>query len=319
MESTLVEYKWSFYNTHFNSFFFKKLYIYIPKPTSMKKRIDKTLAFREKEFKLRPWQIKLQEVIYGIHTTPGKIFDVLLLIVILLSIVVVMLESVAHLNLKYEFTFLTIEWIITGLFTIEYILRIVCLRKPLSYIFSFMGLVDLFSFLPSYLSLMIDGAGSLLVLRSIRFLRIFRILRLSRYILGADILERALKNSRHKIIVFLISMLTIVIILGGIMYVIEPPEAGFTSIPRSIYWAVITITTVGYGDIAPITPLGQALASFIMLFGYAIIAVPTGIVSSEFTAIRYEGLKAFECPNCGAEDHEKTANFCKQCGQVFKE
>lgn len=285
----------------------------------MKKRIDKSLAFREKEFKLRPWQLKVQEVIYGTYTKAGKRFDILLLILILLSIVVVMLESVSYLNLKYRLTFIGIEWVITVLFTIEYILRFISLRKPLSYVFSFMGIVDLLSILPSYLSLLVDGTESLMLLRSIRFLRIFRILRLSRYMLGADILGDALKNSRHKIIVFLISMLTIVIILGGMMYVIEPAEAGFTSIPRSVYWAIITITTVGYGDITPVTPLGQALASFIMLFGYAIIAVPTGIVSSEFTALRYEGIKSFECNNCGATDHEKSSNFCKNCGYEFKE
>jgi len=181
-----------------------------------------------------------------------------------------------------------------------------------------MGLVDLFSLLPSYLSLFIDGAASLMLLRSIRFLRIFRILRLSRYMLGADVLGDALKNSRHKIAVFLISILTIVIILGGLMYVIEPKEAGFTSIPRSVYWAIITITTVGYGDIAPVTPLGQALASFIMLFGYAIIAVPTGIVSSEFTALRSDDIKSYECQNCGESGHEKSAHFCKSCGFEFK-
>ena len=284
----------------------------------MKKRIDKSLSFREKEFKLRPWQLKVQEVIYGTYTKAGKTFDILLLIFILLSIIVVMLESVSYLNLKYRFTFISIEWFITGLFTIEYIFRIVSLRKPLSYVFSFMGLVDLFSILPSYLSLLIDGTGSLMLLRSVRFLRVFRVLRLSPYMLGADILGDALKNSRHKIIVFLISMLTIVIILGGLMYVIEPNEAGFTSIPRSIYWAIITITTVGYGDIAPVTPIGQALASLIMLFGYAIIAVPTGIISSEFTSLRHDSMKAFECPNCGEQDHEKSANFCKSCGYEFQ-
>ena len=284
----------------------------------MKKQIDKTLSFKEKEFKLRPWQLKIQEVIYGTYTRPGKIFDIVLLVLILLSIVVVMLESVTYLNQKYNFSFLTIEWVITGLFTIEYILRIISLRKPISYIFSFMGLVDLFSLLPSYLSLFIEGAESLMLLRSIRFLRIFRILRLSRFMLGADFLGDALKNSRHKVTVFLISILTLVIILGGLMYVIEPKEAGFTSIPRSVYWAITTITTVGYGDIAPVTPLGQALASFIMLFGYAIIAVPTGIVSSEFTALRAEGIRTFECPNCGEEGHEKTSHFCKNCGYEFK-
>ena len=284
----------------------------------MKNRINKTLSFREKEFKLRTWQLKIQEVIYGTYTKPGRVFDILLLIFILLSVIVIMLESVSYLNIKYHIQFLTIEWIITGLFTIEYILRIVSLRKPFSYIFSFMGLVDLFSLLPSYLSFFIDGAASLMIVRSIRFLRIFRILRLSSYMIGADVLGDAIKNSRHKIAVFLISMLTIVIILGGLMYVIEPKEAGFTSIPRSVYWAIITITTVGYGDIAPVTPLGQALASFIMLFGYAIIAVPTGIVSSEFTALKSSEIKLFECFNCGESGHEKSAHFCKGCGYEIK-
>ena len=285
----------------------------------MKKHIDKSMAFREKKFKLRPWQLKIQEVIYGTYTKAGRGFDIVLLILILLSIVVVILESVYWMRAKYDFTFITIEWAVTVLFTIEYFLRIISLRKPFSYIFSFMGLVDLCSILPSYLGLMIDGAGSLMVVRSIRFLRIFRILRLSSYMLGADILGEALKNSKHKIVVFLISMLTIVIILGGLMFVIEPNEAGFTNIPRSIYWAIITITTVGYGDITPITQLGQAIASFIMLFGYAIIAVPTGIVSSEITLMKTSGIKAYECPNCGETEHALEAKFCKKCGHKFDE
>ena len=281
----------------------------------MKKHIDKTLKFREKDFRLRPWQRKVQEVIYGTETTAGKTFDILLLIVILISIVVVMLESVPEFNKYYSKTFYSIEWVVTGLFTIEYVLRIASLQKPLTYIFSFMGVVDLLSLLPTYLGLLVDGTESLMVIRSIRFLRVFRVLRLSRFMLGADIIGEALKNSRHKIIVFLITILTIVIIMGGLMFVIESREAGFTSIPRSIYWAIITITTVGYGDIAPITPLGQAIASLMMLFGYAIIAVPTGIVSSEMTAMKKNDIKKFECPNCSASGHEKEAEFCKACGE----
>lgn len=283
----------------------------------MKKRLDKTMKFREKDFPLRPWQKKLQEVIHGTDTKLGRNFDVLLLIVILISIVVVMLESVRWLNNQYSFTFWSIEWVVTALFTIEYFLRIVSLKKPLTYVFSFMGVVDLLSLLPTYIGLFVEGTEALMVIRSIRFLRIFRILKLSRYMLGADILGEALKNSRHKIIVFLISILTIVIIMGGLMFVIEPNEAGFTSIPRSVYWAIITITTVGYGDIAPVTPVGQAIASLIMLFGYAIIAVPTGIVSSEFTALKKDSVKPFECPNCSATGHDKEAKFCKECGTEF--
>lgn len=283
----------------------------------MKKRLDKTMKFREKDFPLRPWQKKLQEVIHGTDTKLGRNFDVLLLIVILISIVVVMLESVRWLNNQYSFTFWSIEWVVTALFTVEYFLRIISLKKPLTYVFSFMGVVDLLSLLPTYIGLFVEGTEALMVIRSIRFLRIFRILKLSRYMLGADILGEALKNSRHKIIVFLISILTIVIIMGGLMFVIEPNEAGFTSIPRSVYWAIITITTVGYGDIAPVTPVGQAIASLIMLFGYAIIAVPTGIVSSEFTALKKDSVKPFECPNCGATGHDKEAKFCKECGTKF--
>lgn len=284
----------------------------------MKNKIDKTLKFREKDFRLRSWQLKVQEVIYGTDTRVGRIFDIVLLIVILLSIIVVMLESIRMLNAEYSFTFWTIEWVVTLLFTIEYVLRVVSLKKPLTYVFSFMGIVDLLSLLPTYVGIFIEGTEALMVIRSVRFLRIFRILKLSRYMLGADILGEALSNSRHKIIVFLISILTIVVIMGGLMFVIEPDKAGFTSIPRSIYWAIITITTVGYGDIAPVTPLGQALASFIMLFGYAIIAVPTGIVSSEMTAIKKDNIKPFECPGCGETGHDRSAKFCKNCGESFE-
>lgn len=280
----------------------------------MKKHIDKSLKFREIDFRLRPWQHKVQEVIYGTETSKGKAFDIILLFVILISIVVVMLESVPELNQHYYTTFYSIEWVVTALFTIEYILRIVSLQKPLSYVFSFMGIVDLLSLLPTYVGLMVDGTESLMVIRSVRFLRIFRVLKLSRFMLGADILGKALYQSRHKIIVFLITILTIVIIMGGLMFVIEPREAGFTSIPRSVYWAIITITTVGYGDIAPITPVGQAIASLIMLFGYAIIAVPTGIVSAELTSIKKDYVKLHACPNCGMTGHEKEAKFCSSCG-----
>ena len=283
----------------------------------MRDKIDKTLKFREKDFRLRPWQRKVQEVIYGTDTPAGKAFDIVLLVIILISIVVVMLESVKSLNENYQLTFYSLEWVVTILFTIEYIFRIASLQKPLTYIFSFMGIVDLLSLLPTYVGLLIDGTESLMVIRSIRFLRIFRILKLSRYMLGADLLGEALSNSRHKIVVFLITILTIAIIMGGLMFLIEPIEAGFTSIPRSVYWAIITITTVGYGDIAPVTPVGQAIASLIMLFGYAIIAVPTGIVSSEITAIKKDKIKPFACPICGETGHDKSSKFCKSCGAAI--
>lgn len=281
----------------------------------MKKKTDQSLEFRNKDFKLRPWQLKVNEIIHGTETKGGKLFDVLLLIVILASIVILMLESVKDISAKYHDVFVILEWIFTGLFTLEYILRILSLKKPFSYIFSFFGLIDLLALLPSYLGLFIVGSESLMIIRVVRFLRIFKILRMGHYIQGGNILTDALKNSRAKIIVFLVSMLTIVIIMGGIMYFIESEEAGFTSIPRSIYWAIITITTVGYGDIAPMTPVGQALASIIMLFGYAIIAVPTGIVSSEITASKKSDAKLYKCPNCGVEGHEAYAKFCKECGE----
>ena len=262
-----------------------------------------------------PWQRRIEEVIYGTETKAGKRFDLILLSVILSSIIVVVLESIRSLKAAYGSTFLTIEWIVTGLFTVEYLLRVVSVRKPLRYVFSFLGLIDLLSLLPSYLGLLVEGTEALMVIRSVRFLRIFRILKLSRYMLGADILGEALRNSRPKITVFLTSILTIVVIMGGLMYVIEPDEAGFTSIPRSIYWAIITITTVGYGDIAPVTPWGQALAAVIMLFGYAIIAVPTGIVSSEITALKKDHQKPQACPQCGETGHPKEAQYCWQCGE----
>lgn len=274
---------------------------------------------KESEVKLKPWQLRIKTVIYGTDTWQGKLFDILLLIFILISIIVIMMESVVSLRLKYQYEFLVTEYVITGLFTIEYILRIISLNKPLKYVFSFYGVIDILSILPTYLSVIFTGTKPLTVIRAVRFLRIFRILEMSKFTLGANTIIKALYFSRHKIIVFIISMLTIVIVLGGIMYSIESYEAGFTSIPRSIYWAIITITTVGYGDIAPITPLGQALASFIMLIGYSIIAVPTGIVTAEVVKNDMDKIKKFSCPNCEKEGHTTDASFCKHCGHEFED
>jgi len=273
---------------------------------------------REKEVGLKPWQEKIQEVITGTETRMGKLFDIWLLIMILASIVVIMLESVPSIQKLYAHEFIVIEFTITGLFTIEYMLRIISTRHPLRYIFSFFGFIDLVSILPTYLTLFISGTKPLAVIRALRFLRIFRILELSNFTKGADTIIKALYESRHKIGVFIISMLTIVIILGAIMFSIESPESGFTSIPRSIYWAIITITTVGYGDIAPMTPTGQAVASIIMLIGYSIIAVPTGIVSAEI--VRGDKLKyqLHACPKCSETGHELDAEFCKFCGEKLK-
>jgi len=270
---------------------------------------------KEKEVALKPWQQKIQEIIAGTDTRLGKLFDIWLLVIILISIVVIMLESVPSLQKVYATEFIAIEFAITGLFSIEYILRIISTKHPLKYIFSFLGLIDLLSILPTYLALFISGAKPLTVIRALRFLRIFRILELSNYTRGADTIIKALYTSRHKIIVFIISMLTIVIILGAIMFSIESPEAGFTSIPRSVYWAIITITTVGYGDIAPMTPAGQAIASFIMLVGYSILAVPTGIVSAEIVRGDKLKYKLLPCPKCAKTEHEIDAEFCKFCGE----
>ena len=277
-----------------------------------KKTID---TLTKKEVQLRPWQQKIHEIITETETRLGKLFDIWLLIIILISVIVIMLESVSSVQKTYAEEFIIIEFVITGLFTIEYVLRIISTKQPLKYMFSFLGVVDLLSILPTYLGLFISGTKPLTVIRALRFLRIFRILELSNYTMGADTIIKALYGSRHKIIVFIMSMLTIVIILGAIMFSVESPEAGFTSIPRSIYWAIITITTVGYGDIAPITPLGQAIAAIIMLIGYSIIAVPTGIVSAEIVKRDKSRFKLHACSNCKRTEHETDAEFCKYCGE----
>lgn len=272
-------------------------------------------SLKKKEVNLKPWQEKINEIIAGTETRLGRLFDIWLLVIILVSVVVIMLESVPSIQKHYAVEFIIIEFVVTGLFSIEYILRIISTKHPLKYMFSFLGVVDLLSILPTYLGLFISGAKPLTVIRALRFLRIFRILELSNFTKGADTIIKALYASRHKIIVFIISVLTIVIILGAIMFSVESPEAGFTSIPRSIYWAIITITTVGYGDIAPMTPAGQAIASFIMLIGYSIIAVPTGIVSAEIVKGDKSRFKLHACSNCKRTEHEIDADFCKYCGQ----
>lgn len=269
---------------------------------------------RQSEVKLKPWQLKVKTVIHGTDTIPGRVFDVFLLLLILASIIVVMLESVSYLNEKYFEAFIVIEFIITALFTIEYLLRIFSVRKPWNYIFSFYGIVDLLSILPTYLSLIFTGTKPLTVIRALRFLRIFRILEMTNYTKGANDIILALYHSRQKIIVFILSILTLVVILGAIMYSIEPYHAGFTSIPRSIYWAIITITTVGYGDIAPVTPIGQGIASLIMLIGYAIIAVPTGIVTAEVMQQKNNKIRKHACSKCKRTEHTLDAIHCKYCG-----
>lgn len=267
---------------------------------------------------LRPWQKKLNEVIFGTETPAGKWFDIILLIVIVLSIIAVMLESVPSIREVYYDQLHTFEWIVTIIFTIEYFLRLICVRRPLKYVFSFYGLIDLLSTAPTYVGLFVSGTGSLRVLRSVRLLRVFRILKLGNFVADSQKLTRALKQSRNKIIVFLFVVVMMVVILGTIMYLIEGanPESGFTSIPRSIYWAIVTMTTVGYGDIAPITSLGQFVASVIMILGYAIIAVPTGIVTNDLMqASKNQPLNNNACTSCGKDGHMSDAKYCKFCGE----
>lgn len=262
------------------------------------------------------WKEKIHEIIYEADTPAGKLFDLFLLIIILASIVLVMLESVESFDSKYH-TFLDIsEWVITILFSIEYIARIISVKKPTKYIFSFYGIIDLLSTIPKYLSLFLVGTHSLVALRALRLMRVFRILKLTRYIGESTNFVRALKKSRAKIAVFLSFVLILCIILGTVMYLVESDESGFTSIPRSVYWAIVTLTTVGYGDIAPITALGQFIASIIMIMGYGIIAVPTGIVSSEMTRTEKQNIptNTKACTSCTEEYHRDDAEFCHKCG-----
>ncbi|MFC2126738.1 ion transporter [Bacteroidota bacterium] len=257
---------------------------------------------------------KMHEIIFEADTFWGKFFDVGLLILIVLSILVVMLESVPGISEKYGSLFLTAEWVFTILFTVEYITRIISVGKPVKYITSFMGIVDLLSILPTFLSLFAVGTRSLIVIRSIRLLRIFRIFKLARYISESMTLANAMKASWPKILVFLMAVLTIVIIMGTVMYLVEGAENGFTSIPLSVYWCIVTMTTVGYGDIAPQTVGGQFIASIIMILGYGIIAVPTGIVSAEYIQKKKSDITRQSCPDCSKEDHEADADYCKFCG-----
>ncbi|MDA9563378.1 ion transporter [Flavobacteriales bacterium] len=261
---------------------------------------------------------RLREIIFEADTAAGKAFDVGLLIAIVFSVVAVMLESVASFKAKYGDVLDGFEWIFTILFTAEYLLRIYLTGKPLKYIFSFFGIIDLLSLIPTYLGFFFVGSHSLLVIRSIRLLRVFRILKLARFLGEAESLVSALKASRSKITVFIFAVLCLTVVMGTVMYMIEGGENGFTSIPRSIYWAIVTLTTVGYGDIAPQTVLGQVLASIIMIFGYGIIAVPTGIVGAEIAySKKEEEISTQSCPQCSQEGHDADATHCKYCGSTL--
>lgn len=261
------------------------------------------------------WRFKLHEVIYESNTPAGKAFDVGLLIAIFTSIIVVMLDSVQGIHNQYGGLFSTLEWIFAILFTLEYMLRLVCIRQPVLYVLSPLGIIDLIALLPSYLSIFFVGAQSLLVFRALRLLRVFRIFKLGQFLTEINFLTQALKGSVRKISIFLLTVLTITVILGSIMYLVEKRENGFSNIPESIYWAIVTITTVGYGDISPITPMGKFVASVVMLIGYAIIAVPTGIITHDIAiASRQKKELPESCPGCGREGHDSDALFCKHCG-----
>jgi voltage-gated potassium channel len=266
---------------------------------------------------IAPWRERIRVIIFEADTPAGKAFDVSLLVAIVASVAAVMLDSVASIRAVYGTELDYAEWFFTILFTAEYLLRLTCVPVPGRYARSFFGVVDLLAILPAYVSLMVPGVEHLLVIRGLRLLRTFRVFKLGRFLGEASILRKALEDSRHKIIVFLGTIAILVTLLGTAMYLIEGEENGFTSIPTSVYWAIVTMTTVGYGDIAPETVPGKALASVVMILGYAIIAVPTGIVTAEIVesaAAARRNVTTRCCPSCTAEGHDSDATFCKHCG-----
>lgn len=276
---------------------------------------EETTSPAQKPFKERLWR-----VIFLADTRQGRAFDVVLLVMILASVIVVMLESVQEMAAQWRDYFLALEWFFTIIFTIEYVLRIWIVRRKSRYLLSFYGIVDLLAILPTYLSLLLGGAQFMMITRVLRLLRVFRILKMPRHLAEADFLFRALKASRPKIGVFLFGVCILIVIEATLMYLIEGGIEGteFTSIPQSIYWAVVTFTTVGYGDIAPVTVAGKFLASIVMLTGYSIIAIPTGIISAEvYRQPRSPSLDVRTCPGCGKSGHLPAARYCAQCGQVL--
>jgi voltage-gated potassium channel len=270
---------------------------------------------------------KLHTIIYEADTPMGKLFDVVLLILILVSVILVMLESVTSIDTHYHDLLYFGEWVITIFFTIEYILRIITVKKASNYIFSFYGIIDLLSTIPLYLSFILAGSNALLAVRALRLLRVFRILKITRYMGEANKLNKALRDSKPKILVFLFAVLILSIIAGTIMYLVEGEQSGFVSIPTSVYWCIVTLTTVGFGDIAPVTPLGQFIAAIIMIMGYGIIAVPTGIVSAEYASKKthtvddpeYIHVNTQSCQNCNENNHHDNAAFCHKCGTTLLE
>ncbi|HHB77729.1 MAG TPA: ion transporter [Saprospiraceae bacterium] len=266
----------------------------------------------------RDWKRKAHEIIFEADTPAGKAFDIVILLLIVISVITLMLGTVEGLNTRYARLINISEWVVTGLFSAEYLARIIVLKKPSQYIFSFWGVIDFLATIPKYLAIFFVGATYLSVLRALRLVRVFRILDLAPYIGESHNLTAALKASKAKILVFLVAVISLSIVLGTVMYWVEGPEHGFTSIPKSVYWTIVTMTTVGYGDIAPETGTGQLIASIVMILGYGIIAVPTGIVSAEYT----HNLKnpkhptnTQSCPNCSADHHRDDAYFCYSCGE----
>ena len=265
---------------------------------------------------LTGWRARLHRIIFGSDTPAGRTFDVALIIAILLSTIAVLLDSVESYRARYGAVLRALEWTFTILFSIEYVLRLVSVRKPGAYARSFFGIVDLLAILPTYLSLLVPGAQYLLVIRTLRILRVFRVLKLVQYMQEMETLTDALRASRRKILVFLFAVLAIVLIVGALMYLIEGPAHGFTSIPVAVYWAIVTLTTVGYGDVTPGTDVGRTIAACLMILGYGIIAVPTGIVTAELTFARTSrrAPTGRACPGCGATGHDGDAEHCKHCG-----
>lgn len=263
------------------------------------------------------WRRRAFVIIFEADTPAGKAFDIALLVTIALSITAVMLESVRGISGDYGTEIRIAEWVFTALFTVEYVLRLACVRRPTEYARSFFGIVDLLSILPSFVSLILPTTQSLLVIRALRLFRIFRVFKLAQFLGEANVLGEALRSSRRKVLVFLGTVMIIVVIVGTAMFVIEGPERGFTSIPRSMYWTIVTMTTVGYGDMTPQTVLGQVLASLVMITGYGIIAIPTGIVTAEIVSVGRRPVTTRSCPDCVTEGHLPESKYCHDCGAAL--
>ncbi len=264
--------------------------------------------------KVPTWRDRMHEIIFEAETPAGKAFDVILIWCIVLSVSAVIMESVSEIRATVGTLLYALEWFFTLLFTVEYVLRILSVRQPLKYIVSFFGIVDLLAIIPTYVSIFIPGSQYLLSIRVLRLLRVFRVFKLSAYLGEAQVIMQALRASRRKISVFLFAVAAIVVTIGSTMYVVEGEKNGFTNIPTSIYWSIVTLTTVGYGDLSPQTPLGKILASLVMIMGYGIIAVPTGIVTAELSRSGRREVSTQACPSCGSEGHDPDAIHCKYCG-----